>query len=622
MPPHPDLVRRPRRRGTANDRGDNVRKAWTIAIIAATVLGGIAPKGLAQGPAAPPTMPLSAVRPGMTGYGLTVIHGTAIQRFDVTILGILHGGAAAGDLILFRAGGSLIKDAGGSAAGMSGSPIYIRDRMIGALSYGYQFPGPDADLSLATPIDQMLKVLGNASPPASTSAPRVYTADHPVATPAGPVTRVLVMDSAADAAAYNARPLPGIAAVVPTAVPLFSSGLSPNAFGLLSRVLRRYNVVPHQRYASARAFVAPPLQPGSSLGVELVRGDADVGAIGTVTYRRGDQILAFGHPFLNAGTASMLLSTAYIDTVVRALDQPFKEGSIGSLVGTVSQDRSVGISGTVAKFPRTFGVRVQIRDADAGIMQTLGAQVVRRPDLAEGLVPTAVLSLVQRGLDRVAGGSAQVRIVLRARQFPSEIVREDLAYDIGDIATASVLDVPAATQLLFGNFFSSVDPIDMSISVTVTRRPNTALLVAARPNTTTVHPGDTVRVGVALRPYGDGDQVSQVIQFVVPQSFPSGPAFLLVGTAGTLNNANGASPADEFQALVQQEGTPSGAASLGEAIDEFQHVGKNTEVLVELVPEGVLTAVGNNANPGFDVPAGTTMPTPWIVLGKFQIPDR
>jgi hypothetical protein len=597
-----------------------VRKGWVIAIVAAVALAGTAVQGVAQAPPGPPTMSLSAVRPGMTGYGLTVIHGTAIQRFDVTILGILHGGGAAGgDLILFRAGGALMKEAGGNAAGMSGSPIYLGGRIVGALSYGYQFPGPDANLSLATPIEEMFKVLGGGPAVAGTPA-RVFTADHSLATPAGPLTRVLIMDSAVDAAAYNARPLPETAAVVPTAVPLFSSGMSPSAFTLLSRVLRRYNVVPHQRYASTRTFTAPPLQPGSSLGVELVRGDTDVGAIGTVTYRRGDQILAFGHPFLNAGQASMLLSTAYIDTVVRALDEPFKEGSIGALIGTVSQDRSVGVAGTVGKFPRTFGVRVEVRDADAGTTHALGAQVVRRPDLAEGLVPTAVLSLVQRGLDRVAGGSAQVRIALRARDFPGQIVREDLAYDIGDIATASVLDVPVATQLLFGNFFSSMDPSDMAIAVTVTNRPNTALLVGAHPNTTTIRPGDTLRVAVAVRPYGDGEEASQILQFAVPENFPSGPAFLLVGTAGTLNNANGASPADQFQALVQQEATPLGTASLAEAIDQFENEGKNTDLLVELVPEGVLTAVGNNANPGFELPAGTTEPTPWVVLGKFQIP--
>jgi len=598
-----------------------VPKVWTMAIIAVLVLGGSTPPGAAQSPQEPPTMPLGAVRPGMVGYGLTVFHGTAVQRFDVKILGILHGGGAPPtDLILFRATGHTMEQAGGNAAGMSGSPIYVGGRLVGALSYGYQFPGPDADLSLATPIDEMLKVLKPAASQTAGPVVRLYHADRPIVTAAGPLSQVVLMPSATDAAAYNAHPLPGTAAVAPAAVPLFATGMTPRAFEILSRSFRRYNVVPQQHYGGVGAFKAPPLEPGSAFGVELVRGDADVGAIGTVTYRRGDEILGFGHPFLNAGATSMLLSSAYIDAIVRALDEPFKEGSLGSLVGTLNQDRGVGVSGTIGRFPRTFDVRVRVRDADTGGSQTLGAQIVPRPDLAETLVPTAVLSLIQRGLDRVAGGSAQVQITLRAGKSSKPIVRQDLAYDIGDIATASVLDVPVATQLLFGNFFQTMDPVDMSVEVNVTSHPDTALLVVAHPNTQTVQPGDTVRVAVALQPYGGGERIDRVVQFAVPKTFPTGPAFLLVGTAGTLNNANGASPADQFQALVQQEGTPLGSASLKEAIDDFENTGKNTEILVELVPEGVLTAVGNNANPGFELPAGTVVPTPWVVLGKFQIP--
>lgn len=597
-------------------------KVWTTAIIAVLALGGALPLGAAQPAQGPPTMPLAAVRPGMVGYGLTVFHGTAVQRFDVKILGILHGGGAPPtDLILFRASGHAMEQAGGNAAGMSGSPIYVGGRLVGALSYGYQFPGPDADLSLATPIDEMLKVLKPvAAQTAAGPAVRLYRADRPIATSAGPLSQVVLMPSAADAAAYNAHPLPGTAAVAPAAVPLLASGMTPRAFEILSRSFRRYNVIPQQHYGGVATFKAPPLEPGSAFGVELVRGDADVGAIGTVTYRRGDEILGFGHPFLNAGATSMFLSSAYIDAIVRALDEPFKEGSLGPLVGTLNQDRGVGVSGTVHRFPRTFDVRVRIRDADTGGSETLGAQIVPRPDLAETLVPTAVLSLVQRGLDRVAGGSSQVQITLRAGKSSKPMVRRDLAYDIGDIATASVLDVPVATQLLFGNFFQNMDPVDMSVDVTVTSHPDTALLVIAHPDTQTVKPGDTVRVAVALQPYGDGERIDRVVQFAVPATFPSGPAFLLVGTAGTLNNANGASPADQFQALVQQEGTPLGTASLKEAIDDFENTGKNTEILVELVPEGVLTAVGNNANPGFELPAGTSVPTPWVVLGKFKIP--
>ena len=564
-------------------------------------------------------MPLSAVRAGMTGYGLTVLHGTAIERFDVKILGVLHGGPT--DLVLFRAGGRAIREAGGNAAGMSGSPIYIGGRMLGALSFGYQFPGPDADLSLATPIDVMLKVLGGS--PAAASAPpppQMYRADRPIPTWTGRIARVLVMDSPVDAAAYNAHPLPGLAAFSPAAVSLFASGVTPAGMQILSRALRRYNVTPRVQAEGTEAFDAPPLQPGSALGVELVRGDTEVGGIGTVTYRRGNQILAFGHPMLNAGSASMMMTTAYIDTIVRSLDEPFKEGSIGALVGTISQDRGVGIAGTVEQFPRTFGVRVKVRDADTGATRSYGAQVMRRPDLAEALVPTAALSLIQRAMDMVSGGSAKVKITLRARDLPEEVVREDLAYDIGDIATAAALDVPGATQLLFGNFFQSLDPIDMTLDITVSNRPNTAVLVAAHPSTREVHPGDTVHVAVALRPYGASADVNRIVQFTVPRDFPPGPAFLLVGTVGTLNNGTGAPPAQVFQTLVAQEGTPSGAASLEEAIAQFEEAGKNTEVLVELVPEAVLTAVGSNANPDIESPAGTTLPSQWVVLGKFQIP--
>jgi hypothetical protein len=585
----------------------------------AVCLQGVVPARSAQAPDAPPFLKLSQVHAGMTGYGLTVVHGTTIQRFTVRILGILTGGPSS-DLILFRAGGPVVQGAGGTASGMSGSPIYVDGRVVGALSYGYHFAGPDADLSLATPIEDMLKALLPSGATAEAPYPRVYRAAAPIPSPEGSIDRVLIMDSAQDAVAYNAHPLPGMLAVAPVAVPLVTSGMTPAAMTILSRTLRRYNVVPLQGYGGRKEFPAPPIQPGSSLGVELVRGDVEVGAIGTVTYRRGDQILAFGHPMLGAGRVSMLLTSAWIDPVVRSLDFPFKEGSIGSLVGTLTQDRGVGVAGVVGRFPRTFGVRVRVRDEDRGTTKTLGVQVVRRPDLAEGLVPMAALALVQKALDRVAGGSAQVRITLLARGLPRAIEREDLAYDIGDIATASVLDVPEATQLLFGNFFRSLDPVDMSIDITVHSQPDTALLVEAHPSVRTVSRGDRVTVRVAVQPYGETERLSHDVEFTVPKDFPVGPAFLLVGTAGSLNSATPLPPDQEFQQLVQQEGTPLGTSSLKEAIDQFERQGKNTEVDVELVPEAVLTAVGSNANPGFESPAGVSIPAEWVVLGRFQIP--
>ena len=587
-----------------------------LAAIVAVGLG-LATSGLRPAGADPQAvLPVSAVHAGMRGYGLTVIHGTTIQRFDVNVLGVLTGeGTYDNSLILFRASGPVITLAGGTASGMSGSPIYLNGRLAGALSYGYHFPGPDADLSLATPIEQMLKMV--AGPPPQASSPREFRSAGPIATSLGPLRRVLVVGSTAEAAAYNAHAAAGTAAVAPATLPVTAAGVTPGGMRVLDRALKRFNLVPRQGYAGARRFAAPPIEPGASLGVDLVRGDVEIGAIGTVTYRRGDTVLAFGHPLMNSGNASLFMTSAWIDTIVRSLDFPFKEGSAGPTVGTLTQDRTHGIAGVLGRFPRAFGIRVNVRDLDTGVARSYGAQSVRRQDLAEGLVPSAALSMIQRGLDRVAGGSAAIRITLRARHLKQAAVREDLAYDVADIATATALDIPAATQLLFGNFFEELDPIDMTVDVAVTAKPTMALVVGARPSARTVHAGDRVQVEVRVRPFG-GQPESRTVAFTVPKDFPEGPAFLLVGTAGALNDSS--SPADKFNALVALEGTPSGAESLDSAIDQFENQGKNTDLIVQLVPEAVLTAVGANANPSFESPAGTTLETDWVVLGKYQIP--
>ena len=597
----------------------NVHRHWGLLPVLVAALVGLSYPGRAAAPSAPPILPLDQVRPGMTGYGLTVIQGTKIDRFGVRIVGILRGGQSS-DLILFRATGPVIDEAGGTAAGMSGSPIYIDDRLIGALSYGYKFAGQDNDLSLATPIEDMLKLLGAASGGRETAGflPRFYEAADPFPAPVGLISRVVLMRSTADAAAYNALPLPHLLAVAPTAVPLFAAGMSAKAYALLSRTMTRYTVVLMQGYGGRKEFTAPPLEPGSSLGVELARGDMEIGAIGTVTYRRGTQILGFGHPLLNAGPAALPLTAAWIDTVVRAIDAPFKEGSIGPLVGMVNQDRGTGLVGDVGRFPRLFAVRVRVHDGQHGAIRESGAQVVSRPDLAESLVPTVALSAVQRSLDRVSGGSARVHIDLRVRGLPGKIERQDLAYDVGDIATASVLDVPSASQLLFGNFFKTLDPIDMTIDIDLGSQANTALLVAADTDGRTVAAGQAVTVQIGLWPYNGTARVDRTVRFNVPRNFPPGPAFLLVGSAGGINDPT---PVDQkFQTLVALQGTPVGAASsLTEAVDQFEDLGKNTEILVTLVPAPVLEALGSNANPAF-IPAGTVLPTDWVVLGRFQIP--
>jgi hypothetical protein len=284
------------------------------------------------------------------------------------------------------------------------------------------------------------------------------------------------------------------------------------------------------------------------------------------------------------------------------------------------QDRSAGMLGEIGRFPRMFGLRVRVRDGEGPVRET-GAQIVLRSDLAQAFVPVVALSAVQRSLDRISGGSARVRIAMRARGIGHEIVREDLAYDTADIATAAVLDVPGATQLLFGNFFRTLEPIDMTVDIITQDQPNTALLVSATPQMRTVSPGQRMRVEIGLFPYGGKAAVNRTLQFAVPRDFPPGPAFLIVGTAGGLNDPLGMPIDQKFQLLMAQQGTPGGnATSMEDAVDQFETFAKNTDVLAMLLPASVLQAVGGNANPGHGASAGTVVSTDWVVLGRFQIP--
>src|SRR5205807_1640576 len=176
----------------------------------------------------------------------------------------------------------------------------------------------------------------------------------------------------------------------------------------------------------------------------------------------------------------MPMTAAWIDTVVRSVDSPFKQGSLGPLVGGTTQDRSMGLGGEVGRYPRMFAVRVRVRDAERGPVHETNAQVVRRADLAESLVPLVVLSGVQRALDR------------------------------------------------------------------------------ATPDPRTVGRGQRVRVGLRLWPYGGSAPVDRTVQVMVPDDFPPGPAFLVVGSGGGLNDPTPVQ--QKFQTLVGFQASPPGTA--------------------------------------------------------------
>ena len=301
----------------------------------------------------PPLMPIDDIQPGMKGLGKTVFAGTKIETFDVEILGVLKNQSPHGDAILAKvSGGPLPLEKYGVIAGMSGSPIYIDGKLIGALAFAFLYP-KEVMIAGITPIQEMLN---DANHPDS----------NPALTPQATANNGL-MDHALQA--FNFAPIQ---------TPLMVSGADQRVLALMKEQLAAFNMfpIPAGNVSKASAQQADTdLQPGSAIGIPLIRGDMDISAVGTVTYRDNEKILAFGHPMFFAGNVQYPMSSAYVHLIVPNQINSFKLASPLETVGAITQDRRSGISGAIGMTPRMIPLNVTVKtDGD----QTASAATHRK----------------------------------------------------------------------------------------------------------------------------------------------------------------------------------------------------------------------------------------------------
>ncbi|HLW60819.1 MAG TPA: SpoIVB peptidase S55 domain-containing protein [bacterium] len=544
-------------------------------------------------------IPVSQLHAGMTGVGKTVVIGTTISEFPVKILGVLRNAGPAGDLVLFRASGPVIEAAGGLASGMSGSPIYIGGRLAGAFSFAFQFADPR--IGLFTPIEDMLRAIPGR---AKISRSGEY-AVPPFALGGRTIRRI----------AFESFPRPHMTAAdtaiaVPAATPLFVSGLRPDDAAEMGQALRPMGLLPITGAGMTDLPATIPLEPGSAIGVAVMRGDLAAYAIGTLTYRDGNRFVAFGHPFTELGHTDFLLTNATILQTVRAQDHNLKVGVAGVPVGTISEDRPAAVGGTLGVLPRMFGVRVAVHDTDSGTTQHFGFQVVANKDLAPILVDLGTRSAVERALNRSGGGTAQVRIILRGRMLPRPVERANNFYSGSDVAIRALSEVPQALHLLFENDFADLGPSDMDIDVTVTDARQTGTLTGAEMPKGPIAPGSTLHVLVTVRPFREAPVVRD-IELLVPEDFPEGSAMLTVRGGGP------ALPAPAAAAGPVGAGLDLGTMkNLTDEIAGFESGERNTDVVVDLVSGALRTpAPGVGTKPP---QAETRWTTSWVLNGRFQ----
>src|SRR5688572_10865680 len=334
------------------------------------------------------TLPLDEVRPGMVGVGRTVFQGTELEDFKVHVLGVMRNVIGPKrSLILARLeGGPLAKT--GVIAGMSGSPVYVDGRLMGAVSYslGQFSTEPIAGI---TPIAEMLDATmmgGGASRstrPVSLDMPfspqqllEVWSRDlnrvQPFVTE--PSQALLVSGASADLTRVGAM-------LRPIAVPMTATGFDASVIDSLSPSFTASGFVPMSSSSATQAARVSasndrPLRPGDAVGVGLLTGDFELGATGTVTHIDGDRVYAFGHPLYNLGPTQFPMTKAEVQVVLPSLMASSKLASFGEVVGTVQQDRATAIAGRLGVIPSLIPVTITLH-SDRAPSRTFKFGVVR-----------------------------------------------------------------------------------------------------------------------------------------------------------------------------------------------------------------------------------------------------
>jgi hypothetical protein len=323
----------------------------SIPIICAVILALLCP-ALACAEDGMPILPLADIKPGMTGDWHTVVSGSRIDSFPMEVVGIAENFIGPQQPVIICKGLDAANILTGPVAGMSGSPVFINGKLIGAYAYGFWLP-KEQDLFGVTPIESMLEVEDNYPPATNAAGARGTAKVDADASPQWITAPTATANLPALAALQSAmKPLP---------TPLFVSGIS-------ERTLQKF--APQLAALGLRVMQAPSgqashnidnnLKPGSPLAGVLMSGDFHFAGTGTVTWRKGNRILAFGHPFLKNGPTEMPMASAEIITVVQSYLQSFKLSNTGPVIGTIYQDRLTAVAGEIGRKPNTTHFEVQL----------------------------------------------------------------------------------------------------------------------------------------------------------------------------------------------------------------------------------------------------------------------
>lgn len=496
-------------------------------------------------------MELAEIEPGMKGIARTVFKGYKVEEFPVEVIDIIQDQGAGKNLILIKAGGEKIEEIGGIAAGMSGSPVYINDKLIGAIGYGWDLS--DHRFCLVTPIEDMLELLNGKDSNLEKNTGLTTSKNSKLRTP------------------------------------LYVSGMSGRSLERIKTDFQKYGfeVLQTGSVSGGTQEKNPfPLTPGSAIAVQLVRGDINIASIGTLTYiDEEDNLLAFGHPFFNKGKVDYLLSEAYINSVIPSLSFPFKLGSPTSeLLGSIRIDRGAGIAGKLKNYPKIIPLRARVTDKDRGVEKGINVQLVKDEDLLSSLVTNVSLQVVDSTLDRIGKGTARVKMKITGNGLPDlSIERENIFYSRHDIAALALTELYQLMDIITFNPFKKINLIDIQLNIEVEEQDSVALVQEARVLNEKVKPGDQLEIEVTIHPYRQ-EPVNQKYYLQLPEDIEPGMATLVIDGGFTWESYQDFSEEEVNPDQEMKQAISSGYKDFNSILDDFLKKPQNNDLIIQVYP--------------------------------------
>lgn len=486
--------------------------------------------------------PLSQLKEGMKGSAWTVFRGSEPEEFSVEILGVVPGAVGPKqDMIVGRLSGGGA-DRTSVFAGMSGSPVYIDGKLVGAIAYS--FPFSKEPICGITPIEQMLAIFEkNQNLQIKQREARPIPFSELSATswkqsfPRGAAVSSSVFAGVGSNSALN---VVAGQSFQPIATPMTFSGISQETLNVFAPQLASVGLMPVAAVGGSARITAlkksddNTLVGGTSVSMQLARGDYSMAASGTVTYRDGDKVYAFGHPFLSLGTSDLPMSESHVVTVIPNLNNSFKLAVPDSMVGVMTQDRATGVFGSLGKAPKMIPVKLNLQTSRDNV-QTLNFEVAKDDFLTPLLLNIAVYNSITANERSLGESTIELSGEIKLKGHDS--IKLERRFGGAQASQIAALSVAVPVSAILQSRFDDAEISEVTLNLTSIDGSKNANLERITLDKTEVKAGESFEVQAYVRSE-TGKVFSQKIPVLIPKDTPAGMLIVSVGDGSAVGQSS------------------------------------------------------------------------------------